>query len=311
MGRCPSLAVLSAIGLCLTACVSADVQQEVALIDGASSDVSTRTIAAIQPQIDAFEAQAPERAAANRDLWTLSEGCSKAQEIYNYDALQTCRVVKVANATTGSDPTQIQAIERKLATLTEYTGLLSELASAETEAEIKLAYGALSDALASLGAATGSSGIGDISEVLTEKRDKVDALVDASVSALRARYLRRTVRAAHPALVAVSAELKAAMRAIDFDPAYGVALDAMRAAEIEALDASASDDEARMAAAFRNLEAQHAAFIEVAEASVYIQLDQLVAAHGGLRARLAARPSAAQLAAYVGALKDLKATLEG
>lgn len=311
MERLPSSGLVLAAGLVLSACVSADVQEEVSILGEASAEVSDRTLKALAPQIAAFEAQEPERAAANQDLWILSEACSKTQEVFNYDALQDCDVVKIRNEASNVLPTQIQAIERKLGGLAEYMTLLADLASASTEAEVKLAFGALSGSLDNLGKATGSSGVSSASALISDNKEKIDAVVDASVSALRARYLRQTVKEAHPLIVQIAGELKAGLQAIDFDPAYSLAVANLRAAEVEALDATASTDVARTGAAYRALETRHEAFLKAAEASVYNELDQVVAAHAGLRARLRARPSPEELKGYVRALKDLKKTLEG
>lgn len=295
----------------LSACVSADVQREVGLIGEATEAVSNRAMTRLAPQVQAFEEAEPERAAEDGDVWLLSVECDTNSEIFNYDSLDACKVEKLANGGAGKRaPTLLQSVERKLSGLVQYSTLLSELAAAGTEDEIQLAFGNLTNALDDLGDETSSGGLTRIADLFDDSSDKVDAVVDAGVSALRARMLKRTVTDAHPLVVSLTGELKAQLLALNFDPGYISARDDMRQANDAALASVSSGDVAQTAAAYRTLEARHAAFIRVAERSIYIQLDQLAAAHDGLRARLGQRPSRDALSEYVRALKDLKKTLE-
>lgn len=303
----PALFVLAT----LSACVSSDVQKEVGLISDATEAVSDRALKRLAPQIRAFEEAEPERAAADGDVWLLSVACDTNEEVFSYDSLEACQVEKLANGGAGPrSPTLVQSVERKLKALATYSTLLTELATAGTEEDLQLAFGNLTNAIGDLGAETSSDGLTRIATLFGDKSDKVDAVVDAGVSALRARLLKRTVADAHPLVVRLTGEVKAQLLALNFDPGYIAARDAMRAANDAALGSVSSGNVAETAAAYRALEAKHAAFIRVAERSIYIQLDQLAAAHDGLRARLGQRPSREALADYVRALKDLKKTLE-
>ncbi len=298
------------IPLILGACVSTEVQEEVGLIGDATAAVAERTITQLGPQIRAFEESEPERAAANGDVWKLSVGCTDTEAVFNSDSLETCQVEKLRNGASGGSPEPFQAVARKFAVLEDYSAALAELAAAGTEQEVKLAFGNATDALDGLADQTGSTRVGRIADLLGENSEKVDAVVDAGVSALRARLLRRLVTQAHPQVATIAGEIKALLRGMNIDPAYSTAYDAMVASNRAALQARL-DGPAALASAYRDLEAKHAAFIAIAERSVFTQLDQLVEAHGGLRARLRQRPSGDELKAYVRALKDLKKTLEG
>lgn len=296
--------------LSLSACVSSDVAQEVALLSDATEAASDRTIRQLQPQIDAFEAAEPNRAAEDGDVWRLSTACTDAEAVFDYSSLDECKVLKTPNGTAGPRaPTSVQSVVRKFALLEDYSLALSELAAAETEAEVKLAFGNAADALGGLADQTGSRRIGSVAALLGNNKEKVGAVVDAGVSALRARLMKRMVSDAHPQIVTVTGEIKAQLIALDFDPNYSVAFENMRQANRAAQQARI--DGTGLASAYSLLEDAHATFMRVAERSIYSQLDQLTAAHAGLNARLKQNPSADELKGYVRALKNLKATLQG
>lgn len=299
------------ISLCLSACVSSEVAREVALMSDATEAASARTIAGLQPRLDAFEATEPERAAEDGDIWKLSPECVQAESVFDYSSLSACTVQKFPDGSAEPrPPTPAQAVVRKFALLEDYSAALSELAAAETEEEIKLAFGNATGSLGDLAEQTGSERVGTIAALLGENSEKVDAVVDAGISALRARLLKRTVASAHPQIVDLTGEIKAQLLQINFDTEYTQAFEDMRQANRAAVEARIAGG-AGLAAAYRTLEARHSAFLAVAEGSIYNQLDQLAAAHAGLNARLKQNPSAEELQGYVRALKELKATLEG
>ena len=121
----------------LAACVPVDASKEITLMSDATATLSDETLTKLKPQIDAYKAAAPDRAAAAGDLWLLSQACDTNEEVFNYDALSNCRIDRVANETAPEPaPTQLQAVQRKLGLLSEYSALLSDLASAQTEADI-------------------------------------------------------------------------------------------------------------------------------------------------------------------------------
>jgi hypothetical protein len=299
------------LALAISGCVSPDVATEVDAIGASTRSVSSQTLDALEPQIRAYKAAAPRRAAQNGDVWLLSEACDRNAEVFDTTSLEACKVEKIPNAGAGAvAPTSLQAVERKLQGLSEYMTLLADLAGAETEAEVKVAFGNLVGSLEKLGDQTSSDRIATLAEILDLNSKKVDAVVDTAVSALRARLLRQVVTEAHPAVARLTGEIKAQLLALNFDQEFLNSQAAMFAANDAALAAVPAGDVDATEAAFKALEARHKEFKRAADNSIYTQLDRLAEAHGGLRARLSQRPSKDDLARYVRALKDLKATLK-